>query len=93
MPTSRLPSSIAASPSPFRVRPLSELDLEPPGSPNSGLFPTVEAKPASRELTGQGLRRAVLMFVVLGVVALLAYASWARLAHGRTPAAVERASR
>jgi hypothetical protein len=66
----------------LRVRPFRSIELPRPRATPSGLFPAVPVRPEPPIGLALRLRRAVAWTVVLGTVALLAYAIWPRLAHG-----------
>lgn len=66
------------------VRPFRSIELPRPKATPSGLFPAVPVRPEPPMGRALRLRRAVAWTVVLGTAALLAYASWQRVAHGAT---------
>ncbi len=68
----------------MRVRPFREIDVPRPSAATSGLFPEGEITPAAP--MRPGLPRVVLLTVVVGVVGLLAYTSWQRVARAQAPA-------
>lgn len=73
------------------VRPFGEITV--PRPEQSGLFPAVEVQPTPMRHVDRRLRRAVLLTVVVGVIGLLAYASWQRAAHARTAEPVHHVAR